>query len=289
MRILFVSDPAVRPNLRRLWLDGAAHAGVGVLEVAAHRLALQVDDDGCRMLLDGGRFEPDAVMLRSTGIFMPLVSALAAVWEAAGVLVVNPVASINTARDKVAAAAALVHAGVKCVPTTGFFRAGVLADTPGEVVVKPAFGSQGRGVALYTSTSAAMVALGQTVRAGDEQHLVAQPFWGPRGHDLRCFVVNGRCVASMRRHNGGDGFENNASRGGPVEEVHDPEAAALAVAATEALGLWYAGVDIVESEPRRVLEVNALPSFVALEAVTGVNPAVAIWEMVRDALAGRAA
>ena len=59
------------------------------------------------------------------------------------------------------------------------------------------------------------------------------------------------------------------------------EAADLAVKATESLGLFYAGVDIVESNPMRVLEVNSLPSFVRMNEATDVNPADYIWRGIK--------
>ena len=85
----------------------------------------------------------------------------------------------------------------------------------------------------------------------------------------------------MRRHALAGGFINNTNKGGRVESLYLREAADLAVKATESLGLFYAGVDIVESNPMRVLEVNSLPSFVKLKEATDVNPADYIWRGIK--------
>lgn len=283
--VALISDPNIHPALRLLWLEGAAVSDVTPVEVAAHNLALEVTDSGVTVLAGGRPFSPDAVILRSAALFMPLVSEAAKAWSRAGTLVVNDPAGVNVARDKLAAACALHEAGVPVVPTTGFFRAGQPGRFPGTIVVKPAGGSRGRGVQSFSDTAAAHSALGDAVAVQSENHLVAQPFWGQGHHDLRCFVVGNECVAAMRRHAPEGQFVTNVSAGGTAEPADTSSAASqLAVAATQALGLLYAGVDVIESDPPRILEVNALPSFVALAQTTGINPAEYIWRSVSDSL-----
>lgn len=286
--IAFISDPTVHIELRRLWLNAAHTIGIDPVEVPGHRLALEITDNAPRVLFDGKTFTPDAVVFRSAAIFMPMLTGIAKIWESHGTVFVNHPASINIARDKVAAALHLSTRGVSVVPSLGFFRGGTISGIDATTVVKPAFGSQGRDVRVHTDVADALSVLGDDVRAKTEQHLVAQPFWGPKGHDLRVFVVAGRCVAAVRRHAPAGGLVNNSSQGGVAEAI-DPfgEYADLAVLATESLGLDYAGVDIVESLPPRVLEVNALPSFTSLHAATGVNPALDIWALLLSKLAER--
>lgn len=286
--IAFISDPDVHVELRRLWFDAAHAIGIDPVEVPGHRLALEITHDTPRVLFDGAPFMPDVVVFRSAAIFMPLLTEIAKIWEAHGTILINHPASINVARDKVAAALHLATRGVPVVPSLGFFRGGTISGIDDTTVVKPAFGSQGRGVRVDVNVASALAALGDDVRAKTEHHLVAQPFWGPKGHDLRVFVVAGRCVAAVRRHAPDNGLVNNTSQGGTAEAI-DPfgEHAELAVRATASLGLDYAGVDIVESTPPRVLEVNALPSFTSLYAATGINPALDIWALATSKLADR--
>lgn len=282
--VVLVSDPVVSPRLRKLWLDAAALESLDVVEMPAHRLSLRVDENKTEVLFDGDRVTPSAVVWRTAGIFMPLLTLLDSVWRQEGVLILNPASSVNLARDKVATALKLGEMGVPFVYTLGFYRGGVIRGIDGAVIIKPANGSQGLGVREYNDVEKATSDLGSVVEARTEGHLVAQPFSGPRGHDMRCFVVNNKCVAMTRRHAAGGEFINNVSRGARMESVFSKEAAELSVRATSALGLFYAGVDLVETEPMRVLEVNSLPSFTGLFEATGVNPAIYVWRAVKERL-----
>lgn len=97
--------------------------------------------------------------------------------------------------------------------------------------------------------------------------------------DLRVYVVDDRVVGTMRRTAADDDWRANVARGGDVVGVDpDPAVAALAVSATNALGLDYAGVDVISragSDDRDwvVVEVNPTAGFRGLHAATGVSPA----------------
>ena len=281
MSAALVSDPRVQPELRRLWLEAASREGIEVTEVPGHRLSLSVDETRCEVLFDGRTISPDVVVLRTAGVFMPLLTLADKVWQERGIATINNTKSVNVARDKLASSLVLYKSKIPFVPTSGFYRGGGVEEILSATIVKPAVGSQGNGVTLYNDSVSAMESLGDTVKAREEGHLVAQPFLGPHGHDLRCFVVDGECVAMMRRYALAGGFINNTNKGGRVESLYLREAADLAVKATESLGLFYAGVDIVESDPMRVLEVNSLPSFVKLKEATDVNPADYIWRGIK--------
>ena len=281
MSAALVSDPRVQPELRRLWLEAAGREGVEVTEVPGHRLSLSVDENRCEVLFDGRTISPDVVVLRTAGVFMPLLTLADKLWQERGIETINSTKSVNIARDKLATSLVLYKSEIPFVPTLGFYRGGDIEKISSATIVKPAVGSQGNGVTMYSDSACARESLGDTVKAREEGHLVAQPFLGPYGHDLRCFVVDGECVSMMRRHALPGGFINNTNKGGRVESLYLREAADLAVKATESLGLFYAGVDIVESNPMRVLEVNSLPSFVKLKEATDVNPADYIWRGIK--------
>jgi RimK family alpha-L-glutamate ligase len=66
--------------------------------------------------------------------------------------------------------------------------------------------------------------------------------------DLRVYVVGDDVVGAMRRHAPEGEWRTNVALGGDVEDVTgelDPIAAEIAVAATDALGLDYSGVDLM--------------------------------------------
>jgi RimK family alpha-L-glutamate ligase len=92
--------------------------------------------------------------------------------------------------------------------------------------------------------------------------------------DKRVFVINGRVVAVMRRR--GKSWLNNVAQGAACEKIDlDPEMAELAVQATVALNMDYAGVDIIRDRAGQylVIEVNSIPAWKGLESVCNVNVA----------------
>ena len=137
------------------------------------------------------------------------------------------------------------------------------------LVLKPLFGSQGRGLRL--------VERAEELPGSDEiggvyylQRFVAGS--GPGWRDWRVFVAGRRAIAAMIRH--GRQWRTNASQGARCE--HAPaqgEIASLAVAAAEAVGASYAGVDIIQDRAGRylVLEVNSMPAWAALQRVSKVD------------------
>ncbi|MEM4060817.1 MAG: RimK family alpha-L-glutamate ligase, partial [Pyrobaculum sp.] len=90
-------------------------------------------------------------------------------------------------------------------------------------------------------------------------------------------VIDGRAVAAMRRIPPAGDWRSNAARGGTtVPQKIDPELEELAVKAAEAVGAFYAGVDILIGDRLYVNEVNGIPEFKALTKTTGVDVAGAL-------------
>jgi RimK family alpha-L-glutamate ligase len=90
--------------------------------------------------------------------------------------------------------------------------------------------------------------------------------------DHRVFVINGHAVAAMRRR--GKSWLNNVARGASCESVDlEPELAELAIKATAALAMDYAGVDIIQDRDGcyTIIEVNSIPAWKGLESVCDVT------------------
>jgi ribosomal protein S6--L-glutamate ligase len=146
----------------------------------------------------------------------------------------------------------------------------------GDVVVKPLFGSEGRGMVRVAETEIAW----RTFRTIERTQAVLylQQFVEHPGWDLRAFVIGGRILAAMRRHAKGD-WRTNVAQGGRAEAVSlTIEEERLALAAAWAVGTVVAGVDLL---PRPgggyyVLEVNAVPGWRALARTTEVDVAAEI-------------
>src|SRR6185436_12359342 len=107
----------------------------------------------------------------------------------------------------------------------------------GPLVLKPLFGSQGRGLRLLHSAGDLPPAEG----VAGVYYL--QRFVGARAggfHDFRLMVCAGRVVAAMARH--ATTWITNVKQGGrPTPAVPDAEMRELAIRATAAVGASFAG------------------------------------------------
>jgi RimK family alpha-L-glutamate ligase len=137
------------------------------------------------------------------------------------------------------------------------------------LISKPLFGSQGEGIrriekmtdVLWLAASGGVYYLQRFV------HCAGEGF-----SDKRVFVINGQVVAAMRRR--GKYWLNNVAQGASCEPVLlTAEVADLAIKATAALSMDYAGVDIIQDREGRysVIEVNSIPAWKGLESACDVN------------------
>ncbi len=193
-----------------------------------------------------------------------------------GIAVHNDAGAIERSVDKARTSLLLRRAGVPTPPTwvcesAVQARAVLMRETaPGhELVVKPLFGSQGKGLLR--------LAAGADIPPADAYGGVwyLQRFVpGIDGHwqDWRVLVAGNGVVAAMARH--GRDWINNVARGARCERVEIEEIMRrLAVDAARAVAMDYAGVDIMRDREGRltVIEVNSIPAWKGLQGVTGFN------------------
>jgi ribosomal protein S6--L-glutamate ligase len=197
-----------------------------------------------------------------------------------GVLVLNPPAALETCVDKYLASARLEAAGLRVPPTIVCQHADdaleAFAALGGDVVVKPLFGSEGRGMVRVSDADLAWRTFRTLERV--QSVLYLQQFIPHPGWDLRVFVLGGRVLNAMRRHANG-GWRTNVAQGGKGEAVSPTaEEERLAVAAAAAVGAPVCGVDLLPGPDGKlyVLEVNAVPGWRALAPVTGVDVAAEV-------------
>ncbi len=139
------------------------------------------------------------------------------------------------------------------------------------IISKPLFGSQGEGIRrlekmtdlFWLTSSHGIYYLQRFVHCA-----------GVGYSDNRVFVVNGKAVAAMRRR--GKSWLNNVARGASCERIDlDDDLASLAIKATAALAMDYAGVDIIQDKEGSytVIEVNSIPAWKGLESVCDMSVA----------------
>lgn len=144
------------------------------------------------------------------------------------------------------------------------------------LITKPLFGSQGEGIRrIEKMTDLFWLAASNGVYYFQRfVHCAGDGF-----SDYRVFVINNRAVAIMRRR--GKSWLNNVARGASCEAIDlDPAIADIAVKASNALAMDYAGVDIIQDRSGQymVIEVNSIPAWKGLESVVAVNIAALLAE-----------
>lgn len=212
-----------------------------------------------------------------------------------GVPVYNDARAIERSVDKSMTTFLLHRAGIATPPSWAMeseaeARRLVMAEAAAgrSLVLKPLFGSQGKGLQRVGWVDGALAPLPDLAAYGRLAYLQRFiPQAATPGFDWRVLVIGGHAVAAMQRIS--SHWVRNVAQGARCRAaVLTPALAALAEGASAALGMDYAGVDLVPDERApdgaQVIEVNGVAAWRGLQSVTGFDIAQA---MVDDLLQRR--
>jgi ribosomal protein S6--L-glutamate ligase len=149
----------------------------------------------------------------------------------------------------------------------------------GDVVLKPLFGAEGRGIARLIDEAIAQRAFSLVVSLGGVIYL--QEFVEHEGFDIRVLLV-GKRVWGMRRRNALD-WRTNVSRGATAEPLElDEQMVELAHRAADAIGAPLAGIDLLPGRDGQLyaIEVNAVPGWQALSRTLNVDIAKCVLDYI---------
>lgn len=244
-----------------------------------------------------GRELPDAVIVRGIagGSFEQVTKRLGVLHalRELGVPVYNDARAIERSVDKSMTSLLLHAAGVPTPPTwatesVAEARRIVMREAAAghALVLKPLFGSQGKGLALVGRVGGRHQALpalkGPYGGLAYLQRFV--PAASEPGFDWRVLVVGGRAVAAMRRVS--SFWVHNVAQGARCEAAElTPALARLAESAARTLEMDYAGIDILPTDgaaPLQVIEVNGVAAWQGLQRVTPFNIARALVDDLLD-------
>ncbi|MDR3635344.1 MAG: RimK family alpha-L-glutamate ligase [Isosphaeraceae bacterium] len=271
----------------------ADRLGIDFAAVPFPSVSAFVGHEGTRVHASGidlGQVEGVLVRMMPPGTLEQVVFRMDALHRlsARGVAVMNPPRAVEAAVDKYLALALLDAAGIAVPPTWAGESAddalGAFDALGGDVVVKPLFGSEGRGLMRVSDRELARRAFSTLERLGAVLYL--QRVVRHAGHDVRVFVLGGRVLGSFRRHAASGDWRTNIALGGRPEVCTiDNKTEQLALRAARAVGAEMAGVDVIDDLDRGapvVLEVNAVPGWRALAQVTGIDVAAEILAHLRE-------
>ena len=286
MKLAILSRNSKLYSTRRL-VEAARERNHSVRVLDPLRCYLRISSTGFEMHYKGRPISGYAAVVPRIGASITRYgTAVLRQFELMGTFTPNSSDAIARARDKLRCHQLLAAQGIG-LPVT------VFGDNPDDTVdllsmlgppphvIKLNEGTQGAGVMLTEKPSASRGVI-EALRGLYANFLVQEFIAEAKGADLRCFVVGGEVVASMRRQAPEGDFRSNLHRGGtamPVQASEDEQQAAVRAAAL--LGLGVAGVDLIRSQRGPlVLEVNSSPGLEGIETATGIDIAGRIVDFV---------
>lgn len=292
MKIVILSRNSSLYSTRRLE-EAGEDRGHDVRIIDYLRCYMNITSRNPQVLYQGKPLEGiDAVIPRIGATNTFYGTAVIRQFEMMDVLVANESQAISRSRDKLRCLQILSKQGIG-LPVTGFAHStkdidgliGIVGGAP--LVIKLLEGTQGIGVVL-TETQQAATSVIEAFRGLNANILVQEFIAEAKGADLRCFVVDGKVIAAMKRQGAPGEFRSNLHRGGNAEQIKlSPDERKTAVQAAKAMGLRVAGVDLLRSAHGPVvMEVNSSPGLEGIEKATEVDVAGKIIEFLEKNAGG---
>lgn len=192
--------------------------------------------------------------------------------EDIGLKVINNASLIEKTVDKFYTSALLAGAGLpvpETIVTESYDQAMEAVKKLEKVVVKPIFGSLGKGMVLIEDLDVAH----RTFRALEMGRYVyyLQKYLPHENEDLRIFIIGGKIVGAMRRC--GSNWKTNIACGSTAEHYYpSDDIAQLALQTAEILKADYVGVDIlISNDQPYIIEANGIPGWAGLQTVSEVD------------------
>ncbi len=210
--------------------------------------------------------------------------------QSLGVKVINSARTIERTVDKYFTSFLLEEAGIPTPRTlvTERFEEAMEAFRVlgGDVVVKPLFGSEGKGMVRVKGEDEAYrffraLELGRYV-------FYLQEFIPHSDWDIRVFVIGREAAAGMVRR--GNDWKTNVAGGAEVEALElSSELKELSLRTASVVEADYASVDIIKAEGGGyfVNEINSIPGWKGLQSVTGWDIADRIVDFVAELVRGK--
>jgi len=234
--------------------------------------------------------EFDAIIPRIKPSATFYACALIRQFDAMNTYCLNSADAITQSRDKLLATQLFAKHDIH-IPITGFANSPL--DTKdlikmvngAPLIIKLLESTQGKGVVLAETTKAAESVI-NAFKSVKTNILVQEFIKEANGQDIRCFVVNGKVVASMQRQAEKGEFRANIHQGGSASSIKiTSKERKLAIKAARILDLPVAGVDIIRSNKGPLLlEVNSSPGLEAIESATGLDIANIMIEAIEKKL-----
>tara|TARA_R110002012_G_scaffold263456_1_gene446248 strand:- start:83151 stop:84521 length:1371 start_codon:yes stop_codon:yes gene_type:complete len=272
---ILASNPDLYSNKRLM--EAGEMRGHEMVFLNVEHAYMKLDANSPEIRYRGGNIlnEFDAIIPRIKPAVTFYACALIRQFDNLGVYCLNSAEAITQSRDKLFASQLFSKNDIH-IPITGFAKSPM--DTKdlikmvngAPLIIKLLESTQGKGVVLAETNKAAESVI-NAFKSVQTNILVQEFIKEANGQDIRCFVVNGKVIASMQRQAEKGEFRANIHQGGKASIVKITlEEKKLAIKAAKVLNLAVAGVDIIRSNKGPLLlEVNSSPGLEGIENATG--------------------
>lgn len=287
---VLASNPELYSN-KRLMEAGRAR-GHEMVFLNVQQCYMKLDTETPEIRYRGGNVinDFDAVIPRIKTSMTFYGCALLRMFKSLGTYCLNEAESISSSRDKLFSSQLFSKNDIH-IPTTGFAKSPL--DTKdlikmvggAPLIIKLLESTQGKGVVLAETNKAAESVI-NAFKSLNANILVQEFIKEANGKDLRCFVVDGKIVASIERSATNGEFRANIHQGGTASIVKiTPAEKKLALKSAKILNLPVAGVDLIRSNKGPLLlEVNSSPGLEGIENATGKDIAGNIIQAIEKKL-----
>ncbi|MEN8765641.1 MAG: 30S ribosomal protein S6--L-glutamate ligase [Wenyingzhuangia sp.] len=287
---VLASNPDLYSN-KRLMEAGRAR-GHEMVFLNVQQCYMKLDTETPEIRYRGGNVinDFDAVIPRIKTSMTFYGCALLRMFKSLGTYCLNEAESISSSRDKLFSSQLFSKNDIH-IPTTGFAKSPL--DTKdlikmvggAPLIIKLLESTQGKGVVLAETNKAAESVI-NAFKSLNANILVQEFIKEANGKDLRCFVVDGKIVASIERSATNGEFRANIHQGGTASIVKiTPAEKKLALKSAKILNLPVAGVDLIRSNKGPLLlEVNSSPGLEGIENATGKDIAGNIIQAIEKKL-----
>lgn len=272
---VLASNPELYSNQRIM--EAGEERGHDMIFLNIQQCYMKLDASNPEVRYRGGRSlnNLDAVIPRIRPNLTFYGCALVRQFESLGIFSANGSEAIGKSRDKLYSSQLFSQNGIH-IPITGFAKSPLDTNdminmvNGAPLIIKLLEGTQGKGVVLAENSKAAESVI-NAFKSLQANILVQEFIKEAGGKDIRCFVIDGKVVASIQREAAKGEFRANLHQGGTASVIKiTSEEKKLAVKAAKVLGLQIAGVDIIRSNKGPLLlEVNSSPGLEGIEQATG--------------------
>lgn len=286
MKVAILSRNARLYSTRRL-VEAAIARGHEVKVLDVLRCYMNITSHQPGIHYRGEKLEVfDAVIPRIGASVTFYGTAVLRQFEMMNVFPLNESVAVTRSRDKLRSLQLLARKGIG-LPVTGFAHNpddidDLIAQVGGApLVIKLLEGTQGIGVVLAETKKAAESVI-QAFMGLNANIMVQEYIKEAGGSDIRCFVIDDKVVAAMKRQAPEGEFRSNLHRGGQASLIQlTPEERSTAVRAAKIMGLNVCGVDLLRSNHGPVImEVNSSPGLQGIETVSGKDIASFIIQFI---------